>query len=72
LYKSQILRFTLLQLSWVQVFTEAFSYQVLVMCMLRSSIQFEKLPVIYSVLQTATAKNYVWQSCLTSRCLWPV
>lgn len=40
LYNSQILRFTLLQLSWVWVFTQAFSYQVLVMCMLRSYIQF--------------------------------
>jgi hypothetical protein len=70
LYKSQILRFTLLQLSWVPVFTQAFSYPAFVLCMLRSCIQLEKLSTIYSVLQAATAKKCVRQSCLTSRCPW--
>jgi len=54
---SQILRFTLLQLSWVQVFTQAFMYKVLVMCMLRSSIySLKKISIIYSVLQAELQK----------------
>jgi hypothetical protein len=47
LYMSRILKFSLLQPFLVQILTQAFSYQVLVMCMLGSSVQFIELSKTY-------------------------